>query len=45
MFFTDKPNLVKAIRIILGSSYHEIDLADSNVKAHFNKQAPKHIHL
>ena len=44
LFFTNKPNLVKASCTIPGL-YHEIVMVDSDIKAHINKQAPRHIHL
>ena len=45
LFFTNKPNLVKASRTIPSLSDHDIVMVDSDIKAHINKQAPKHIHL
>ena len=45
LFFTNKPNLVKASRTIPGLSDHEIVMVDSDIKAHINTQAPRHIHL
>ena len=45
LFFTNKPNLVKASRTIPGLSDHEIVMVDSDIKAHINIQPPRHIHL
>ena len=45
LFFTNKPNLVKASRTIPGLSDNEIVMVDSDIKAHINTQAPRHIHL
>ena len=45
LFFTNKPNLVKASRTIPGLSDHEIVMVDSDIKAHINIQDPRHIRL